>query len=253
MLRGGNMEALAIIGGLASMLMSLIVGARLIRLAQRTRQSPELLLGLSLVLLGCFWSALAAIGRQAVALPDATRVDLLVFGALCAIGGNTSLAIFNVRVFRSGSSWAKGLSAALALAMLGLLAAQTLGPGWVLYAHAEQGPWTCATWVGAATYAWSSIEAWRQLDLLARRARIGLADPVVTNRVLLWTITMVTALVATLAFSALQAWGIPVGGTTLGLGLGGFVSLVSAGCLWLAFMPPSSYLASVRRRAPAAA
>jgi len=246
-------EILAIVAGLVSMLMSGVVGAKLIRLAQRTRHSPELLLGLSLVLLGCFWSALAAIGRQASGLPDSVRVGMLVVGASCAIGGNTSLAIFNVRVFRPGIAWASGLTGALTLAMVGLLAAQTLGPGWAIYAHEEQGPWTCSTWVGAATYAWSSIEAWRQLGMLARRERIGLADPVVINRVLLWTITMVTALVATLAFSALHAWGIPVGGTAIGLGLAAFVSLLSAGCLWLAFMPPSSYLATVRRRAPAAA
>jgi hypothetical protein len=246
-------QTLAIIAGLASMLMSGLVGARLIQLAQRTRQSPELLLGLSLVLLGCFWSALAAIGRQAVGLGDPVRVALLVIGTLCAIGGNTSLAVFNVRVFRPGVAWASGLTAALTLAMAGLLIAQTLGPGWVIYAHEEQGPWTAATWVGAATYAWSSVEAWRQLGMLERRERIGLGDPIVTNRVLLWTITMVTALVATLAFSALHAWGIPVGGTTIGLGMASFVSLLSATCLWLAFMPPSFYLATVRRRAPAAA
>jgi hypothetical protein len=243
----------AIIAGILSMVMSLVVGGRLIRLSQHTRQAPELLLGLSLVLLGCVWSALAAIGRQAEALPDPVRVGMLAVGALCAIGGNASLAIFNARVFRPGRAWANGLTAALALSMLGLLAAQTFGPGWVIYAHAERGPWTCATWVGAFTYAWSSIEAWHQHTMLVRRARIGLADPVVTNRVRLWTITMVTALVASLAFSALQAWGIPVGGTTLGLGLAAFVSLLSASCLWLAFVPPSAYLASVRRRAPAPA
>jgi hypothetical protein len=247
------MEMLAVLGGLVSMLVSLIVGGRLIRLAGRTHQAPELLIGLSLVLLGCGWNALIAIGRQAVGLADPLRVGLLVGGALCAIVGTTCLAIFNWRVFRPGVAWAGVLTGAVALSMIGLCAAQTFGPGWLLFAREEQGPWTNVTWIGAATYAWSSFEASRHHRMLVRRQRLGLADPVVTNRVRLWTITMLTALLATLVFSALQTLGVPVSGTPLGLGLAAIIALISAACLWLAFIPPSTYLESVRRRALAAA
>lgn len=247
------METLAVLAGLLSMLVSLIVGGRLIRLAGRTHQAPELLIGLSLVLLGCGWSALVAIGRQAAGLPDAIRVGSVAIGALCGIAGTTCLAIFNWRVFRPGVAWAPILAGAIALAMIALFGAQSLGSGWLVFARDEQGPWTNVTWIGVVNYAWSSLEAWRQHRMLVRRQQLGLADPVVANRVRLWTITMLAALLATLAFSALQTLGIPLGGTALGLGLAAIVALVSAGCLWLAFVPPSAYLASVRRRALAAA
>lgn len=247
------METLAIFAGLTSMVVSLVVGARLLRLAQHSGQAPERLLGLSLVTLGCGWSAMAAIGRQATDLSDPVRSGLVAGGALCAIAGTTCLAIFNERVFRPGVAWARALAGAVALAQLALCIAQTFGAGWLQYARDESGPWTYVTWILAANYVWSSLEAWNHHRMLMRRQRIGLADPVVTNRMRLWTITMYVALAATLGFSALKSWGIPVTGTALGLGLSAIGGLISAGCLWLAFVPPSAYLASVRRRALAAA
>src|SRR5262245_361118 len=107
------MEILALLAGSASMLVTLFVGGRLIRLARSNGQAPELLLGLSLVLLGCGWSALVAIGRQATDLPDLVRAGSVAAGAACAIVGTTSLAIFNERVFRPGVGWARALAGAV--------------------------------------------------------------------------------------------------------------------------------------------
>jgi hypothetical protein len=131
--------------------------------------------------------------------------------------------------------------------------AQTFTPGWLVFAREERGPWRWVTWIGFLNYVWSALEAWRQQRMMTRRQRLGLVDPVVLDRVRLWSITMSTAVVATLSFGTLQALGVPIGGTPIGLGITAVISFVSSGALLLAFIPPESYLASVRRRAVAAA
>ena len=140
-----------------------------------------------------------------------------------------------------------------ALALVALALAQTFDPGWLVYAREERGPWLYMLWVECATYVWSGLESWRQQQMLVRRQRLGLADPVVLDRVRLWTITMFSGVLASAVFGTLQARGIPVGGTTIGLALTAVSTLLSSATLFLAFIPPTSYLESVRRRAVATA
>jgi hypothetical protein len=247
------MEMIAIVAGLLSMVTSLAVGIKLIRLASRTRQAPELLIGVSLVLMGFGWSSLATAGRQAAELPDPVRIGMLVAAALCAIVGTVCLSLFNWRVYHPGVAWPGALTGVIALSLVGVCLAQTLGAGWLVFAREEQGPWRFVTWIGFCNYVWSAIEAWIQQQAMQRRHRLGLADPVVLDRVRLWTIAMFAAVLASLVFGTLQALGIPISGTPIGLGLTAVISLISSATLFLAFSPPSSYLASVRRRAVAAA
>ena len=243
----------AIVAGLLSMFTSLAVGVKLLRLAGRTQQLPELLIGSSLVLSGFGWSALATAGRQAEGLSDEVRVAMLLASAVCAIAGTVCLSLFNWRVFRPELSWPGAATAAVGLSLVAICVAQTLAPGWVVFAHEERGPWRLVTWVGALNYIWSAIEAWLQQQMMVRRQRIGLVDPVTLDRVRLWTIAMISAVIASVVFGTLQLAGIPISGTPIGLGVTAVISLVSSTTLLLAFSPPTSYLASVRRRAVAAA
>jgi hypothetical protein len=247
------MQVAAALAGLLSMLVSALVGVRLVRLARRTRQIPELLIGLDLLLVGCGWSALVAVGRQATALPDATRVALVIAGATCAIAGTACLAVFNCRIFRPGSAGARVAAAAIGLAYLGIFVAQAFSPGWLAFAREERGPWTAASLVAAFNYAWSFLEARRHAEMLRRRLEFGLADPVAADRVRLWTLLMATGTLASLVFAGFQALGVPIAGTTLGLSLAAGVSLFSVALLWLAFLPPARYVDAVRRRAAAPA
>jgi hypothetical protein len=246
-------EIVAALAGIASVLLAWIVGGRLIWLSRRTRQAPELLIGSGLVLAGGAWSPLVAIGRQATALPDATRAGLVVAGALCGIAGMSCIAVFNWRVFRPASAWGPVLAGAVAAGLVALFAAQTLDPGWLRLARQEQGPWTGASWAGAVNYLWSFLEAWHHHAMLARRQRLGLADPIVADRMRLWTLLMLTSLIASIVFGTFQTLGIPVGGTLLGLSLAAIVAGVTSVLLWLAFLPPPAYLEAVRRRALARA
>jgi len=247
------METLAIGAGLLSMLVSLGVGIKLIRLAGRTEQLPELLIGVSMVMMGFGWSVLGTAARQAPDLSDAMRVGVMIAAALCAIVGTSCLALFNWKVFRSGVNWAGVVAAAVTLSLVAICLAQTLGSGWLAFAREERGPWRLVTWIGFVNYVWSAVEAWRHHRMMMRRQRLGLVDPVVLDRVRLWSITMSSAVVATLIFGTLQAYGIPINGTPIGLAVTAVISLVSCGAMFLAFVPPSAYLASVRRRSAVAA
>ena len=211
------MEMLAIAAGLLSIFVTLLVGIKLIRLAGRTQQIPELLIGASLVLMGFGWSGLVAVGRQAHELPDPVRAAVMVAAAICAITGTSCLSLFNWQVFRPGVAWAGAMAGAVALALTAICLAQTFSPGWLVFAREERGPWQWVTWITFLNYVWSAGEAWRHLHKMLRRQRLGLVDPIVLDRIRLWSITMTAAVVATLLFGVLQLRGIPIGGTPIGL------------------------------------
>jgi hypothetical protein len=241
-----SMEVVAGLAGLVSVLTSWIVGGRLLLLAKQSRCMPEFWIGLGLLLVGGLWSPLMAVGRQAVGLPDAVRTGLVMAGALSAIGGVSCLALFNWRVFRPSDAWAWALVAGLIVAITACFAAQAVAPGWIGYARHEQGPWLLGTWVVAANYVWASFESWRHYVMLARRRKLGLADPVVVDRMRLWALALLASLLASATAAICQSLGLPLGGTALGLWLAGVSALVAACCLWLAFLPPDAYLAWVR-------
>lgn len=246
------MVILAALAGIVSVLTSWIVGGRLLLLARRTRQAPELYIGLALLLTGGVWSPLVAVGRQAEALPDGVRAVLVAAGALAGVVGMAFLAGFNWRVFRPRDRWAMALVAAIALTLVAMFGAQTAGRGWADFAHTEQGPWLLGTWLGVVIYLWSNLEAWRQHRMLARRLALGLVDPVVADRMRLWALAMAAALTASTLLAACQALGIPVAGTVVGLLATAAVALAASACLWLAFLPPASYVARVRAAAEGA-
>lgn len=242
------MEIAAGLAGLLSVLVSCFVGTRLVLLSHRTGHKPELLIGLDLILVGGLWNALIAVGRQATGLPDEVRAALVCAGALSAVAGTACLMVFTWQTFRPGRA---GALAALALSLLfaGLFAAQSFAPGWLAFAQDERGPWANASLFTSINYVWACFESMRHASMLSRRVRLGLADPVVADRVRLFATLMATGTLASWIFAGFQASGIAVGGTTIGLSLGAAVCLFSVALLWLAFMPPASYLEAVRRRA----
>lgn len=245
------MAVFATIAGLFSVLTSWFVGTRLLLLSRRTRQTPELLLGLTLFLAGGCWSPLVAVGRQATALADPVRGLLVLVGGLCGAAGMISLAVFNWRVYRPHAAWAMALVGVIALTLSGVFGTQSLGAGWVAYAHTERGPWLVASWAGVAIYLWAMLEAWRQHGMQLRRRALGLSDPIVTDRMRLWALAMSAAFLGALTLAICQAIGVPIAGTAIGLTMTAAIAAAAGACLWLAFVPPAAYLARVRRAAGA--
>jgi hypothetical protein len=99
-----------------------------------------------------------------------------------------------------------------------------------------------------AALAWAAAESLRHAALLKRRVALGLADPVVVNRVRLWGVAMLISTLMCAAGTATQWAGVPIlnteGGGAALAGLG----LVSGSALYLAFFPPPAYRRFVARR-----
>jgi len=243
-------QLLALPGFLAVFFVSLWVGVRLLAQGRRTRELPELLLGTGVLCIGPVGFGLSMFAAAAGAsAPEAPSV-WAGLSALAVGGGAAAKSIFNWKIYHPGSRVVAALSIGaivlLAVAIVadglttGFAPAAWMQPGWVLVRQAVQ--------VGVLF--WGATEAllwWRRMQ---RRARLGIGDPVVANRFLLWAIGAGMAgsgsLVGTVVGLAL---GQPLGQLpALTLTLASF-GMVSACALWLAFAPPEAYLRRIREGA----
>lgn len=242
--------ALAGIATLAFMAVGGAVGLRLLLLARRSRALPELSVGLSLFLLSAvsYPASLAVISGQ---VPLAPARALTVLAGVAAAVAWAAVFVFTWKSFRPGSATAKAVALAAGGVILALGAANVVRvlraqevEGLLRFGHATLGIQVLA--LGA--YAWTAVEGFRYHALMRRRLALGLADPVVANRFLLWGLTGLFAFVI-VAGSTLHALG---GGSygavwlRLVTGVGG---IGCAACLYLAFLPPEAWRRHLAHRA----
>ncbi|HTO07785.1 MAG TPA: hypothetical protein VMR86_12105 [Myxococcota bacterium] len=219
---------------------SLFLGVRLLMLASRTRRLPEFAIGLNFLLAGALgYSLLIAAESLRVLGPYA---GLGSFAGVTAISiGAFTIALFSQRVFRPESRASRAGLAGLALWLL-----LGVAGSWPLHVRGESDG--LGVWLGhwapnvgmLVAYGWSSFEPSRYAALMRRRAQLGLGDPLVANRMLLWGVgTGAIAGVAGLHLAAqiLGHYELP---PSL-LGLVSSLVLVTALTEWLAFFPPSAY------------
>jgi len=245
------MEWLAASGGGAFVLVSLAVGVRLLLLARRTRQFPEFAMGGALLLMGGIGYPAIAIARGGEGLDLGVRCALAGFSMACQAVGMIGLAAFTARVFRAGRPAAK-----LAAWTLGALAVGSVVAGGMLSgfeaALANTGaPMLTNYALAGVILGWCTVEAFLYHAKLRRRVGLGLASPVVANRIRLWGISSGVAMLLN-GTSQVAAWnGIDVATSILGATLIGVLGPISAGATWLAFFPPASYLRRVERTSAA--
>jgi hypothetical protein len=230
-------------------LISLAVGLRLIALRLRGGGSPELLLGLMLLLTVCIgYPGLIAVER---ASSDWAR-PLYVVANLCVNAGFAMLYVFTWRVFRADSGWARSFAGLGVLALLANLLARVvdavtrpeLRPPSEMVAQS-----LIQTSLVVVPYAWTAWESIRYYERMRRRVRLDLADPVVCNRFLLWGLTSVFVIAGVALNSIALALRVNVFETPSILFASSATGLAQAVLLLLAFLPPRSYLEWVRSRA----
>ena len=250
---------------LAPLLIFVLLAApavRLLLLATKTRQPPELFGGL--YFLGTSIGVPLRVLGHAVAptnpflAADCNRVGHVFFAAaVCA------LTIFTWRVFRPKARWARAF-APLLIASIVATTAYTLATGAASAENSIAILLTNATRL--APLVWAFLESSRYWRAMRLRGVLGLADPVVTNRFLLWALwtgalAALPALTLSLRLIARTAeWiGVHSGvdfsqepGVVLAVRLVFFVTApIGALALSLSFFPPERYLARVRARAAA--
>jgi hypothetical protein len=243
---------LAAIGGGLFIVASLIVGARLVWLARTTRGLPEFLLGTGLFFMGGVGYPLMMAAIQGTGLSDTTRMAFMcghMTTTLCGMGG---IAWFTYRVFHPHALWARVFWLGI-IAMYGVLIVwQVTGPGLMAYVRDPlDNPWRFTAQAGIVVMSWAGVSSIHYWMLLRRRLKLGLADPVVTDRFRLWGVAILTADSISVVTLTFQAFGVNMTGTELGAVVVGSMGLVTASTLWLAFVPPRAYVDRIRRRAAA--
>jgi hypothetical protein len=238
------MKLLVLLATLSFVLVGGLVGAKLLLLARRTRQLPELAVGLG-VFLVAFVSYPLSLASLSPDLPSLGAKLLYAAGALTSAVGSASIYVFTWKVFRPDARWARVLTLAAIAAIFVFGAVSVLRvAGAASPAEVFRDRLSVArNVVTGFSYLWTAVESLRYFGLLRRRMVLGLADPVVSNRFLLWGVSGVSATLGISVSTAVILLGKAGAGmhpvSMLAVGIAGFTSSVS---LYLAFLPPQAWL-----------
>jgi len=227
------------ISSLLSLAAALVLGIRLLILASRTRGVPELAMGASFIVGGFFGFLFLLVGNPAAGLAMAAPVSELLFRlGMSLIGvGVCFTYVFVWQTFRPDSSLVRTLSLT---AMVCILASF-----WAVWSHPIEAALVDPVHLfGEAVrmggLLWGCIEALRYYAAMRRRLALRLADPVVTNRFLLWGIAMGAGVVTSLTglFMTVSGRVDPDAWPYLILGIFATISPIAQ---WFAFFPPRGY------------
>jgi len=235
------MTALTAIGFGTFFLSSLAIGLRLLWLARRNRELPELLIGLGILGIGPAGFAGSVFGLLLGPVHPAAAACLLAGATLATSAGALASYVFNWTVFRPDVAWAKGVVGAAGATFAVLFVWRLSTHGFALPLHLTASFHLQST-VVTGCLLWGSGESLRYYALMRRRLRLGLADPLVTNRFLLWGLGIGSAGVGcVISTSVTIATGHgmqEIGWLTLTNSLFG---LAAAVLMWVAFLPPRAY------------
>jgi hypothetical protein len=234
----------------------LVLGMRLVRLSRRSGKAPERWLGLAFACAGASAWLLPLAATEGLAHERARAIGLAAQVGMT--GAVAFLVMFAWRVFRVGSRPAAGCALALiganAAACAAVLASGAPLPAGRLGIAIVLARSAALVWL----FAESTLYAMR----MRRRLAIGLGDPIVANRFLLWSIWTGALALIPLFVLALRAAGAlepPAPGAPLppavrmalvALGCGGAVAALAG---WLAFFPPAAYRRWIAASRPAGA
>ena len=241
------MQLLALPGFMAFFFVSLWVGVRLLAQWGRTRELPELLLGLGVLGIGPVGFGFLMLASAAAAGHLDEPSALAGVSAVSIAGGAAAKAIFNWRIYHPTSRVAAALSFA-AIAMLSVaIVGDAITTGFAPTAWTKPGWIVVREFVQILVLLWGAGEAlvwWRRMR---RRAGLGIGDPLVASRFLLWGIGAALAGIGSLVGSVVAlVTGLDINDLpelTFALSLFGMGSAVS---LWLAFATPEWFKQRVR-------
>lgn len=244
------MEALQALSALAFLVVMTVLGLRLLVLAARHRQMPELLLGLSFLLGGSLGAAV-----EAGSMAAAGRIDhagaLLGIGKLFGLTGILANCAFTWWVFRRhdprGLVAMGGVMLLVTAGFLGHLASGAFEGG------AIRSEWFLLELTGRlASPAWLGLEAFWYWRALRRRAALGLAEPVLVNRMLLWTVASATGVLCLLTSVPPRFLGPAHPILAFDMLVFAVTGIATATAYGLAFFPPEAYRRWIEGRAAVA-
>jgi len=228
---------------IASVVASLVLGIRLLRLALRTRELPELMIGSSFIVAGVIGYLVMLAGNPQSGAVSPEQSATITFVGYGLIGvGVCCIYLFIWRTFHKGSWWAASLAvvgcAAVLLTTRHSIDATVAGS----FGHYAG----MLSRLGAG--GWGAFESLRWWDRMRRRQALGLADPVVTNRFLLWGVANVTTFAIFLTTMMMPRSDAEVSMSSAMIISISLLTVLAAGVQWLAFFPTQGYLRMLRSR-----
>lgn len=233
------------------------VGLRLLWLATRGGGSPAWSCGLGFTLIALIGHPMSTISGLGLKPVGEVIHGLAAAGLLFTSAGLAAFFAFTLTAFRMRTPWAWALTAGAILllavasfAQIDVLAAAapeassaevTFAWGWVISA------------VSAVCYGWLGAEGLLEWSKSRRRVALGLTDPVISNRFLMWGLFGVSTTCLSLFLVVLSMYSAAGSRSLTGqVGLTAF-GLVSSVAAALAFFPPEAYKRRIRARGAAAA
>jgi len=249
------MESFVWVGFVAFFVASLSVGVRLVLLWGRTRQLPELLIGIGVLGIGPVGFGLMTLADLSRGSAPAIARVLFAIALLAVSAGVFAKCCFNWRVYHPDRVWVRRMVWAAGALLLTLYLVEFRISGFETR-DLLGASHTTRTALQVACLLWGSGEALRYWRMMRRRLRLGIADAVVTNRFFLWGLGAGAAGVGS-GVGLVAQWvtntaSIEITWLMLSSSLHGLTAAVA---MWLAFMPTESYrrFIEVRSRAQSAA
>jgi hypothetical protein len=230
-----------------------IPALRLIALWRRTRLAPEGFLALFFLAFGVGIPLRLYLIRN-TALSSAWLESLNACAVMCLLTAVASLILFTRNVFRPSSVRARALAGLVITICIGCVSAMAWEGAFADPLHPAT---MVANVIALPAFWWAFIECGSQYRKMRRQGHLGIGDPIVRNRFLLWSLW-------TGAFSVLPTFVLglklfliavtPEGQTTVAPpALLAFTKLLALACLttagtsiWLSFFPPAFYVARLR-------
>jgi hypothetical protein len=252
-----------LLGPLLVFLLLVAPGIRLLLLAHRSREVPEFWGGLYFIG-AAVGLAMRVLGSSLFLTEPELANTINTIGHLAFASGTIAMTIFTLRVFHPSSSRAR-IFAGMTIGAILLTSAHTLLAG---FTNIENSYSMVATnFARLIPTCWAFYESCRYWLSMRRRETLGLADPILTNRFLLWSIWTGTVTLLPMIALALRTLSIVAlgneqfiegpGAVLMPVVLRGvriifvLVAPIAAVALSLSFFPPTAYLDRVRARAEA--
>ena len=233
------MEGDAYLGELVAGIIYMLAGTRLVLLGLRTRETPERLLGLSFLFIGLSG---VVYGFAVVELFRPFWTPLNFIARVAYLPGSMLVAFFTARVFRPNEGWARWLIWGLGALVVAGVGGSVLSGDLEGFSLDNPGFWL--EWIGyTVPFGWAAGEAFHQYLQARRRVKVGLCEPSVCNRMLLWSLfgvfqfaSSVVVICQYAAFEREQVWS-----STWDLLYSGTITSALI-VMWIAFFPPKFYV-----------
>lgn len=171
------------IGEFSAGIVYLVVAVQLLRRSLRSGGAPERLLGGAF-----FFYGVSSVVYTMATLPQfqSMAISINFAGRILYFPVSIFVVVFTRRAFRKKERWATPLMwAGPVLFAAGIVGSIVFRNDWQGFSVGS--PWFTVEWVGfTLPFAWAGTEAFIQYSQARRRLQLGLCDPILCNRFLLW-------------------------------------------------------------------